>query len=158
MMDIKKILWPTDLSTNAAYALPYVRSMSEKYQAEVHLLYVVEDVNWFDHFYGDADPKFLKELQDKVMKDAADYLGKLCTNELAGCPVFRREIVVGNPAQVILNTIREQGMDLVVMATHGHGREGSQESGEMHRFPFGSVTEKVTKNSPAPVLIVNPLN
>jgi len=154
-MEIKKILWPTDLSRNAAYALPYVRSMSEKYQAEVHLLYVVEDVHWFDHFYGDADPKFLKELQDKVMKDAAEYLGKLCTDELAGCPVFRRDIVVGNPAQVILNTVKEHNMDLVIMATHGHSREG-QEEGGIRRFPFGSVTEKVTKNSPAPVLIVNP--
>ncbi|MBF0506212.1 MAG: universal stress protein [Nitrospirae bacterium] len=149
--DIKRILWPTDLSNNALFALPYVRSMSEKFQAEVHLLYVAEDVTWFDHFYGDADPKFLMELQDKIMKSAEEQLEKLCMNDLAGCPTFRRDIIVGNPVEEILRTIREAHMDLVIMATHGHGLKGT-----MTHFPFGSVTEKVTKSSPVPVLIVNP--
>ena len=43
-MQVKKLLWPTDLSGNAAKALPYVTSLTEKYQTEVHLLYVIEDV------------------------------------------------------------------------------------------------------------------
>lgn len=151
--DIKRILWPTDLSRNAMYALPYVRSMSEKYQAEVHLLYVAEDVSWFDHFYGDADPKYLKELQDKIIKSAEEQLGKLCMTDLAGCRTFRREIIVGNPVEEILKTIAAEKIDMVIMATHGHGLKGT-----MAHFPFGSVTEKVTKTSPVPVLIVNPQN
>ncbi len=151
--DIKRILWPTDLSKNALFALPYVRSMSEKYQAEVHLLYVAEDVGWFDHFYGDADPKFLVELQDKIIETAKDQLAKLCKNELAGCVAFERDIIVGNPVEEILKAIKDGNIDLVIMATHGHGLKGT-----MTHFPFGSVTEKVTKSSPVPVLIVNPLN
>lgn len=152
-VDIKRILWPTDLSKNALFALPYVRSMSEKYQAEVHLLYVAEDVSWFDHFYGDADPKFLTELQAKIIETAEEQLGKLCMTDLAGCRTFRRDIIVGNPVEEILKTIKDGKVDLVIMATHGHGLKGT-----MVHFPFGSVTEKVTKSSPVPVLIINPLN
>jgi hypothetical protein len=36
-MEINKILWPTDFSENAASALPLVTSLSQKYQAEVHI-------------------------------------------------------------------------------------------------------------------------
>ena len=31
-MEVKRILWPTDFSENAAQALPYVTSLTEKYQ------------------------------------------------------------------------------------------------------------------------------
>ena len=41
-MEIKRILWPTDLSENAAKALPFVTLFSEKFQCEVHVLYVLK--------------------------------------------------------------------------------------------------------------------
>lgn len=43
-MEIKKILWPTDFSANAEKALGYVTSLGEKYQMDVHVLYVIEDL------------------------------------------------------------------------------------------------------------------
>ena len=152
-MEIKKILWPTDLSENAAQALPYVASLSEKYQAEIHLVYVVEDVHQFDHFYGDASPVFLKEFQERIIQKGEQYLEKICRNELASCPLYKKHIIVGDPAHEILKFIDKGKMDLVVMATHGHG----EETGEgMKHYPFGSVSEKVLKNSPVPVLAINP--
>ncbi len=33
-MEIRRILWPTDLSENAACVLPYVTSLSQKYEDE----------------------------------------------------------------------------------------------------------------------------
>lgn len=154
MIEIKKILWPTDLSKNAARALPYVTSLSEKYQAEIHLVFVAEDVRQFDHFYGDASPSFLKEFQERIIRKAEDYLEKICRNELATCPAYRKHILVGDPAGEILKFASEEKVDLVVMATHGHGEETKAE--EMRHFPFGSVSERVVKNSPVPVLAVNP--
>ena len=43
-MEMKKILWPTDFSENAESALPYVESLGEKYQTEVHVLYVIPEL------------------------------------------------------------------------------------------------------------------
>lgn len=153
-MEIKKILWPTDLSENAAYALPYVSSLSEKYEAEVHLIFVVEDVHQFDHFYGDASLSFLKEFQQRIIRKGEEYLDRICTQTLSGCPFYKKNIIVGEPAQEILKYVQEGKMDLVVMATHGHGKESH--GGEMIHFPFGSVSEKVVRNSPVPVLVVSP--
>ena len=44
MMEVKRILWPTDFSKNAAWALPYVTSLTEKYETEIHVLYVIEEL------------------------------------------------------------------------------------------------------------------
>ena len=153
-MEIKKILWPTDLSTNAAQALPYVSSLSEKYQAEVHLMFVVEDVHQYDHFYGDANPTFMKELQQKIIQKGGQQMEKICQESLTSCPLYKKHIVVGDPAKEILKFINEEDIDLVVMATHGHGEEKGE---EIRHFPFGSVSEKVVRNSSAPVLAINPL-
>ncbi len=153
-MEIKKILWPTDLSQNAAQALPHVASLSEKYKAEVHLIFVVEDVHQFDHFYGDASPSFLKDFQDRVIEKGQQYLEKICRDNLAGCPLYKKHVAVGDPAQEILKFIDKEKVDLVVMATHGHG----EETGEgLRHYPFGSVSEKVIRNSAVPVLSINPL-
>lgn len=152
-MEIKKILWPTDFSRNAARALPYVKSLSEKYQAEVNLIFVVEDVHQFDHFYGDASPSFLKEFQERIIHNGEQQLEKICKNELASCPLYKKHIAIGNPAREILKAIDKEKVDLVVMATHGHGEETRE---EITHFPFGSVSDKVLRNSPVPVLAINP--
>lgn len=43
-MTLQKILWPTDFSDRAKQALDYVKSLTRRYEAEIHVLYVIEDV------------------------------------------------------------------------------------------------------------------
>ena len=45
MIEIKKILFPLDLTENSSKILPYVLSLSEKYNSHVYLLHVVQDLN-----------------------------------------------------------------------------------------------------------------
>lgn len=80
------------------------------------------------------------------MKLARERLENLCRERLSSCKRYHIHIVMGHPAKTILATIDNLHVDLVIMATHGM-RGG---------FPFGSVTERVVKNSPVPVLTVNP--
>lgn len=154
MKEIKRILWPTDLSENSAQALPLVTSLSQKYGAEVHLLFVAEDISQVVNFYGQDHPGPVKEFRDWVIKKAQERMERLCQSELGGCPLYQKSIVVGDPAQEILRYVDEEKIDLVVMATHGHGWSTHQ-----HRpgqVPFGSVSEEVVKHSPVPVLTVSP--
>lgn len=146
-MEIKKILWPTDLSENASQALPYVISLTQKYQAQLYLLYVTEDLSDHDRWWGEFDTSHVTKLRDREMRGAEKRLEEVCQKELADCPYYQKRVVLGDPAQEILKAIEEEDIDLVVMATHG--LKGG--------FPFGSVTEKVVKNSPVPVFTVNPL-
>lgn len=143
-MDIKKILWPTDLSGNAEKAQETVDSLAEKYQAEVHVLYVMEDPAIHEPWYGEFNPEHIERIQDWERTQANQRLDEVCEKALKGCPAFFKEIALGDPAEEILNTIERKQADLVVMTTRG--RSG--------RFQFGSVTEKVVKNAPVPVLSI----
>ena len=142
-MPIKKILWPTDMSGRAQTALPYVNSLTESYQAEIHVLYVIEDLTshrWYGEFETDHIDKILKWEE----KTAKKRLEQLCSDHLEGCPLYVRHVAVGEPAREILKLIEAENMDMVVMASRG----------EEGHFAFGSVAEKVVKNSPVPVVTI----
>jgi nucleotide-binding universal stress UspA family protein len=145
-MKIEKILWPTDVSENAAIAMPFVQSLSEKYQAEVHVLYVIEAMGPFGAWYGDFERSHAeKEKIQEMEREAAEReLETICSKNLQGCPLYVRHIAVGEPAGEILKAVEREKMDLVVMASRG--RRG--------RFLFGSVTERVVKHCTVPVLTV----
>jgi nucleotide-binding universal stress UspA family protein len=152
MKEVKRILWPTDLSQSSAQALPLVTSLSQKYGAEVHLLFVAEDISQVINFYGQDHPGPVEEFRNWIVRKAQEKMDKLCEQSLGGCPAYRKVIVVGDPAQEILRYISDQGMDMVVMATHGHGWESHPHL--PGQAVFGSVSEEVVKNSPVPVLTV----
>jgi nucleotide-binding universal stress UspA family protein len=156
MKEFKKILWPTDLSENAAQALPLVTSLSQKYNAEIHLLFVAEDISQVINFYGQDHPGPVGEFREWLIQKAAKRMDELCEEELSGCPYYHKGIVVGDPAQEILRFVREAQIDLVVMATHGHGYATHQH--DAGHVAFGSVSEEVVKNSPVPVLTVSPFD
>jgi nucleotide-binding universal stress UspA family protein len=143
-MEVNKILWPTDFSRIAEKALPHVKSLTERYGAEIHVLYVIEDVAHHDGWYGEFEEKRVQELMEHAGKTATKRLGQICEKYLDGCPLYIKHVAVGDPAQEILKLIDAEKVDIVVMASHG----------EKGNFRFGSVTEKVLKNSAVPVTII----
>ena len=143
-MEVKKILWPTDFSSIAEKALPHVTSLTERYGAEIHVLYVIEDLAHHDGWYGAFEEKRVQELMEHAGKTATKRLGQICEKYLDGCPLYIKHVAVGDPAQEILRLIDAEKVDIVVMASHG----------EKGNFRFGSVTEKVLKNSAVPVTII----
>jgi nucleotide-binding universal stress UspA family protein len=143
-MDIKKVLWPTDFSRISEKALPHVKSLTEKYNAEIHVLYVIEDIAHHDGWYGAFEEKRIEELMKHANKTASKRLEQICDNYLEGCPLYIKHIAIGDPAKEILKLVGMENMDMVVMASHG----------EKGNFRFGSVSEKVLKNSSIPVTII----
>ena len=69
-MEVKKILWPTDFSGNAEKALDYVTSLSEKYQTEVHVLYVIEQLSSHEPWYGEFEKSRIAKIQEWEQKTA----------------------------------------------------------------------------------------
>jgi nucleotide-binding universal stress UspA family protein len=143
-MKVERILWPTDLSDNAERALPFVTSLSEKYQAEVHVLYVLAALGNFGAWYGDFDQSEVQKLQRFEKERAEAALEKICSGSLQGCPLYIRHTAIGDPASEILKLLDREKPDLVIMATRGrHGQ-----------FQIGSVAEKVVRHSEVPVLTI----
>jgi nucleotide-binding universal stress UspA family protein len=146
MVKIDKILFPSELREYSLKILPYVLSMSEKYNSTIYLLHVIDDISKWGGFYL---PHISLDLyQKEAMEVAEKFMDKVCEQQMKGCPNFERRILSGDPAAEILKTIASEGIDLVVMGTHGY--KG------LERAIFGSVARKVVKNSPVPVLTINP--
>jgi nucleotide-binding universal stress UspA family protein len=144
MMEIKKILWATDLSENASKALPLVTSLSERYQTEVHVVYVLEELGHFGAWYGEFDRSEIEKLQELEREKAEKKLDEICTLHLNHCPLYIRHTKVGDPASEILKLVEKERADLVVIASRGR----------KSHFDFGSVAEKIVRHSPAPVLVI----
>ena len=143
-MDIKKILWPTDFSENAARALPLVTSLAEKYQAEIHILYVLHDYPAFGASYGDYNPEDYKKMKEWEKQFADSRLDEICKKFLNACPLYIRHIAVGEPAKEILKLINEEEIDIIILASRGS---------ESH-FDFGSVADRVIKCTDKPTVII----
>ena len=143
-MEIKKILWPTDFSQSAEKALPHVKSLMEKYDTEIHVLYVIEDTANHEPWYGMFDQERKDKLIEKAKETANKRLEQICSKYLEGCPMYIRHIAIGDPAQEILNFVKKENIDMLVMATRG----------QKGNFPFGSVAEKIVKNSAVPVVTI----
>jgi nucleotide-binding universal stress UspA family protein len=61
---------------------------------------------------------------------------------------IKKTVVKGDAAEEILLYAKKEGIDLLVMGTHG--RKG------LDKVIFGSVAEKVSKAASVPVMLVNP--
>jgi nucleotide-binding universal stress UspA family protein len=136
---LKTILVPTDFSEPSANALRYARAFAENFNAALHLLHVLE----VPVFTGwEAPPLVLEDLE----QGARNQLERLLTAEER--QQFRAQLVLlnGSPFVEIVRYAREQGVDLIVMGTHGRG--------PIAHMLLGSVAERVVRKAPCPVLTV----
>ncbi|RLB43573.1 MAG: universal stress protein [Deltaproteobacteria bacterium] len=143
-----KILWPNDLSKCSEGAIPYVKSFAQHYDAEVHVLYVMEDLARHESWYGDFERSTIEKLRKWEEKKARERQEQLCQKYFEDCKKFEKHIRVGDPAQEILKFIESEKVDAVVMCRKG----------EAGMFKMGSVAERVVRNAPVPVVTVPSMN
>ncbi|MBP9120574.1 MAG: universal stress protein [Ignavibacterium sp.] len=139
---IKKVLVPIDFSDYSKSALKYAVNFAKSFNAEIILVYVVEPVIYPPDFsMGQiAMPSITTEWDDR----ARDELQKLAKSEINEIANVKTIIKTGKPFVEIIETAKEENIDLIIIATHGH-------SGVEHIL-FGSTAEKVVRKAPCPVL------
>ena len=145
MHHFKKILFPVDLSEASPKIAPYVLEMAAKFDAEIHLLFVARILQHFTSIY--VPHPSVNKFEAEIVKGAEKRLQEFTEEYFKDVPCKAR-VVLGDAAQETLNYVRSEGIDLIVMGTHG--RKG------LEHILFGSVAERVVKKSPVPVLTVNP--
>lgn len=133
-----QLLIPTDGSHAAERALNHGIDLAAQNDARVHVLAVAEtnSISSFESISGTTVDSIRAETESMV-NDAAGRV------ESAGVDVVA-ETREGRPAEVIVDYAAEHDIDLIVMGTHG--RQG------VERAMLGSVTERVVRSSPVPVL------
>jgi nucleotide-binding universal stress UspA family protein len=146
MQDFKKILFPVDLSETSAKIAPFVKSLTGRYGARAHLLFVARVFDYFTSMY--VPHPSVSQFEKEVIDGAEKRLYEFANESFKDFPETKVQVVAGDPSEEILNYIAAHGIDLVVMGTHG--RKG------LDKVIFGSVAERVVKSSPVPVMVVNP--
>lgn len=159
--ELRKILYVTDLSETARYAVRYACSIGNKFGSEVTVLHVIPDI--------------LEELSSGAGIDLSEHMGKRewdllnkngiekaraairqriretsrrVAREIPRCPILEEGamVEVGNPVKKIVSAAETGKYDLVVMGTHGHGK--------FEKAIVGSVAREVIRQCPVPVMVV----
>jgi nucleotide-binding universal stress UspA family protein len=140
----QKVLVPLDGSQLAECALPHVKKMArEGYVGEIILLHVIDihpialvegfDIATIQKSNFDCSRSYLDQLQAQFRKEGIEV---------------KTELLKGSAAQEIAEYANQQGVDLIVIATHGYTG--------MKRLMFGSVALMVLHESHVPVLLIRP--
>jgi nucleotide-binding universal stress UspA family protein len=139
MLTIKHILFPIDFSERTCGAVPYVEAMATRFGAHITLMSVASPIP----FGGMVDPSGLVVMNlDDLKDDLQLQLDGVLVKEFAHLPVHRIA-ELGDPAEVITQFAHSEGVDLIMMPTHGYGR--------FRRLLLGSVTAKVLHDAQCPV-------
>lgn len=145
----KSILVPLDGSQLAECALEHVKAIATGCQVpEVVLLQVVEPIGRPGYLPAAVSEQAYRDAKETAEIQSRNYLSKVADGLKEEGIAAKVDIAYGLPADEILDYADRNGVDLIVMSTHG--RAG------ITRWVFGSAAERVVRHSIYPVLIVTP--
>ena len=164
-VQIKKILYATDLSETAVHAFSYAVSLASMYGADITILHVLAEfpgeefvLNMIDtdtwkkikmrHYSEARDELIGKKREHIALKEVLQAFSEEAKADSEDQTFVTHEILIkgGVPAETIVQTAKEQNCDLIVMGTHGQG--------VIADVLIGSTARWVTKHSPIPVLVI----
>jgi nucleotide-binding universal stress UspA family protein len=146
MKAFKKILFPIDFSESSKKVFPFALEMAQKFDAKLYLLFVATDISHL--ITTDLSRDLLKNAVAEIARSGETQMEAFCGKQLSGFPNHEAKVVTGSPSDEIVKFTEAEGIDLVVMGTHG--RKG------LDRTLMGSVADHVIKNASVPVLTINP--
>ena len=155
--EIKKILYPTDMSETSNHAFGYAASLANRYDALITILHVIKDVmptseNLVTNVIGNSKwQELLSRNKTVVVEKIRRRLETFCDEtkaELSSCPFLMEEVIVkiGNPMEEIIKEADHKGYDMIIMGAHGHGAIAGA--------VMGSVSRRVVRRSTTPVMVV----
>jgi universal stress protein A len=136
MATLKRLLAPTDFSDLSVRGVRYACQLAKDVGADVIVINVVtvDESNAID---------------EQEIARHKTHLNEFVTDMLAGTATdlqIRQIVVGGQPFGAIVDCAEKEGVDLIVMSSHG--RSG------LSRMLIGSVTDKILRGGFCPVLVV----
>ncbi len=144
----QKVLVPLDGSDLAECTLSHLKSLiKDGSVGEVTLLNVVKiDIPWAELENRQLD---LNALREPLFASSRKYLAEAESRlSSQGIKVKKESIEANRPADTITDYAKKNGMDLIIMATHGYTG--------LKKLVLGSVASGVLNQSSVPVLLIRP--
>jgi nucleotide-binding universal stress UspA family protein len=140
-LTFRTIIVATDFGDASSLALEYGRVLAARFGADIRLLHIVDTPRAM------GTEIYLPEavtLNERALADAQQLMAETLAT-------FRNEpvvgqVLVGHPAQKIVEYATDHDVDLIVMGTHGRGG--------LAQMLMGSVAERVVRTAPCPVFTV----
>jgi nucleotide-binding universal stress UspA family protein len=145
-MNIQRILASTDFSELSKQGLTSALELAETFGAKLLLLHVVEPPPY--PVEGIVPSHLGATLLDDLERQASNDLAQMLSETHGSMVEVTRRVVAGIPYRKIVEVAEEEKSDLIVMTTHGR-------TGFSH-LVMGSVTEKIVRMAPCPVLTIRP--
>ena len=143
MITIKKILCPVDFFPASGRAVNYAAGLAANYGATIHLLHVVTPAIPTAYEYPLNTVDVVKWMEEASRPEMDKLVAKLKAKGLK----VKTELKAGDVHDAIQRSISTLKPDLIAMGTHG--RRG------LGRWFMGSVTERLMRRSPVPVLALS---
>lgn len=138
----RTILVPTDGSDHSVRAGEHAVALARAFDASIHVVRVLDlrtEAGMFDA--GGVGEEYVDRLEERAGEDV-----ETVTDAIGDAESVTTAVVRGDPFESLLEYVAGHEVDLIAMGTHG--RTG------VERFVSGSLTERVLRHSPAPVLTV----
>ena len=145
----KRIMVPLDGSELAECVIPYIEDFIDQGQVEfIVFVRVVRPIITPASFDDSMTyiPEDWSRLESEKKTSAEDYLKKVVSRLKQNGVKFQTEVLVGRIGNSLLDYIKANDFNLIVIATHG--RSG------LSRWVRGSVADKILSASNIPVLMV----
>jgi nucleotide-binding universal stress UspA family protein len=147
---LKRLLVPLDGSPLAESALAVAARVARASDGTIVLLRVIGvPTTYTPYIYGPdmaQSPSIAQELLDTEQENAEKYLAGIARLDILAGIKVEPTVIPGTAGMAILNTVKEENVELIVMSSHG-------ETG-FKRLALGSVAQHVSRHSPVPVLVL----
>jgi nucleotide-binding universal stress UspA family protein len=143
MSVFSKILVPVEYSEPCRDALELAAELAAPQSAALVVLHAWEVPTYVSDHVSPGGHSLFDMVRQRAEEEMKTFLAGA---KLPGGVSVETRIESGEPAHVVLDAIRENGCDLVVLSTHG--RTG------LSHVVLGSIAEKIVRLSPVPVLTV----
>ncbi|MCX5837968.1 MAG: universal stress protein [Deltaproteobacteria bacterium] len=155
-MEIKKILYATDLSEGSIASFQSAMEIAQKFGASIEILHVMEEmspgtVSMLQWVQGDKiTKKHYDDFRAYSVEKIQASIREICDKEFDRDPTCKQRIegihvVIGYPAEEILKNVDDLNCDAIIMGTHSKGAI-------THTF-LGSVAERVLRRLRKPAFI-----
>jgi len=143
---INFILVPTDFSGLSCEAFSWATLLAQEFKAKIVIVHVISEWAAVDLTAQPGNPweRVLEREDNAMIESFQSWL----QSDIEQTVEAQTLVEVGPAAEGIIEAAKEKDADLIVMTTHGR-------TGLSHAL-MGSVTEKVVRQAPCPVLTIRP--
>ena len=144
MIELKKILLPTDFSESSLTATHYALELARRFAAELHVFHAIEDPVVYLPMFESFPLPSMEDFETYAKTRLENWI---FSEDKGDCDVHY-SFKHGKPFVEIVRYAKEQDIDLIVLGTHGRSTAA--------HLLLGSVADKVVRKATCPVLTVRP--